>query len=137
MEEHEWKFIPRLTVLDSTDEDGSQKWIHFKEKKKKKKFGSVSCFVFLFFFSWFLFILAGTMRSSRGLGNRGNGAFQVDWKVKWRRRRVSFLIVSGRWMEKNVFFQSWTWVFFGDDPRIQSRPGDPFPDFQDFYFLEK
>lgn len=39
MDEHEWKFIPRLMVLDSTDEDGFKKWIHFKGEKKKESLG--------------------------------------------------------------------------------------------------
>lgn len=52
MDEHEWKFIPRLIVLDSTHEDGFKKWIRFKEKKSSG---------LSLVFSWFLFILAGTM----------------------------------------------------------------------------
>lgn len=34
MERHEWKFIPRLTLLDSTDEDE----FFFKEKKVWMRF---------------------------------------------------------------------------------------------------
>lgn len=51
MEEHEWKFIPRLIVLDSTDEDGFLK-SGFALKEKRKV-----CISNLLF----LFILAGTM----------------------------------------------------------------------------
>ena len=74
MDEHEWKFIPRLIVLDSTDEEGFKKWIHFKEKKKK--FGSLACFFLVSIYTcWNNVIL-------RWIGKSGNNAFQVDWKVK-------------------------------------------------------
>lgn len=71
-------WTPRMKML-------FKKWIHYKGKKRSL------CLQLTF--SWFLFILAGTMRFSPGIGDRGNNGFQVTWKVKLKRRRVSFLIV--------------------------------------------
>lgn len=63
MEEHEWKFIPRLIVLDSTDEDGFlKKWIRFKGKEKK--FVSPTYFFLISIYTcWNNVILGGDERS--------------------------------------------------------------------------
>lgn len=48
------------------------------------------------------------------IGNSGNSAFQVDWKVKQKRRRVSFLIVSAAgWKSLEVAIVV---ELLGDDP---------------------
>lgn len=98
MEEHEWKFIPRLIVLDSTDEDGFLK-SGFALKEKRKV-----CISNLLFLDFYLYLLEqcdprwgreiGGIMPSKRLGKSN--------KKKKKRRRVSFLIVStgeGGWME--------------------------------------
>lgn len=51
MEEHEWKFIPRLIVLDSMDEDGFLK-SGFALKEKRKV-----CISNLLFLDFYLYLL--------------------------------------------------------------------------------
>lgn len=108
MEEHEWKFIPRLIVLDSMDEDGFLK-SGFALKEKRKV-----CISNLLFLDFYLYLLeqcdprwgreiGGIMPSKRlGKSNKKNK----------KKEEESFLSYCFYW-RGGLDGKSWKWYCCG------------------------
>lgn len=95
MDRHEWKFIPRLLVLDSTDEDGFLKSGFALKAVERKKKVCVSNFLFLDFYLYSL-----EQCDSRWEWEIGGIVPSKQLGKSNSRRRASFLIVLwGDWME--------------------------------------